>query len=58
MSDANGDRGRRCEFKRDFEAEYLGARDLDLAGSLNPELQNFDTWLAANSDRIPITRRE
>ena len=47
--------GNMFQFKRDFEAEYVGARDLDVARSLNPELQDFDTWLAANSDRIPIT---
>jgi uncharacterized protein YbjT (DUF2867 family) len=50
--------GNMFQFKRDFEAEYVGPRDLDVARSLNPELQDFDTWLAANSDRIPITPRE
>ncbi len=50
--------GNMFQFKRDFEAEYVGARDLDVARSLNPELQDFDTWLAANSDRIPITPKE
>jgi uncharacterized protein YbjT (DUF2867 family) len=46
--------GNMFQFKRDFEAEYVGARDLEFARSLNPELQDFDAWLAANKDRIPI----
>ena len=42
------------QFKRDFEQSFCGARNLDVARSLNPELQTFDAWLAANKDRIPI----
>ena len=42
------------QFKRDFEDEYCGARDLDFARSLNPELQAFDAWLAANVSKIPV----
>ena len=42
------------QFERDFEAEYAGARDLDYARTLNPELQDFDVWLAANAGRIPL----
>ena len=42
------------QFKRDFESEYAGARDLDFARSLNPELQDFDAWLRANAARIPL----
>jgi uncharacterized protein YbjT (DUF2867 family) len=49
--------GNMFQFKRDFEAEYVGARDLDVARSLNPELQDFDAWLAANGDRIPIPEK-
>ena len=50
--------GNMFQFKRDFEAEYVAPRDLDVARSLNPDLQDFDTWLAANSDRIPIPPKE
>ena len=50
--------GNMFQFKRDFEAEYVGARDLEVARSLNPELQDFDAWLAANSGRIPVTPKE
>jgi len=46
--------GNMFQFKRDFEADYVGARDLNVARSLNPELQDFDTWLAANASLIPV----
>lgn len=49
--------GNMFHFKRDFEAEYVGPRDHDLARELNPELQDFDTWLAENAPRIPITEK-
>jgi hypothetical protein len=42
------------QFKRDFEADYCGARDPEVARALNPRLQTFDAWLAANASRIPI----
>jgi uncharacterized protein YbjT (DUF2867 family) len=46
--------GNMFQWWRDFEAEYAGARDLDLARSLNPQLKDFDAWLAQNAARIPI----
>lgn len=46
--------GNMFQFKRDFEAAYVGARDLEVARSLDPELQDFDAWLAANAARIPV----
>jgi uncharacterized protein YbjT (DUF2867 family) len=49
--------GNMFHFKRDFEAEYAGPRDNGLARELNPELQNFDTWLAENAARIPIAEK-
>ena len=48
------DLGNMFQFKRDFEEYYCGARDRAFARSLFPGLQNFDTWLARNKDRIPI----
>jgi uncharacterized protein YbjT (DUF2867 family) len=48
------DLGNMFQFKRDFEAVYCGARNLDFARSLNPSLETFDTWLAQNKSRIPI----
>jgi len=41
------------QFKRDFEADFRGARDLSFSRSLNPELQSFEGWLADNAARIP-----
>ena len=46
--------GNMFQFKRDCEAQYVGARENDLARTLNPELQDFDAWLAANASRIPL----
>ena len=48
------DVGNMFQFKRDFEQEYSGARNLELSRSLNPELQTFAQWLAVNKDRIPL----
>ncbi len=48
------DLGNMFQFKRDFEEDYCGIRDLDKSRSLNPDLQSFDTWLAANASRIPL----
>jgi hypothetical protein len=42
------------QFKRDFEAYFCGARDLAFSRSLNPQLQTFAQWLAANKERIPL----
>ncbi len=48
------DLGNMFQFKRDFEEDYCGIRDLEKSRSLNPDLQSFDTWLAANASRIPL----
>ena len=48
------DLGNMFQFKRDFEAEYCGARDPAVARALNPSLQTFDEWLARNKERIPL----
>ncbi|HTY06651.1 MAG TPA: NmrA/HSCARG family protein [Gemmatimonadales bacterium] len=48
------DVGNMFQFKRDFESDYCGARDLALSRALNPELQTFAQWLARNKDRIPL----
>lgn len=46
--------GNMFQFKRDFEHDYCGARNLDFSRSLNPELQTFERWLAQNKSRIPL----
>jgi uncharacterized protein YbjT (DUF2867 family) len=48
------DLGNMFQFKRDFESDFCGARKLDVARALNPELQTFDQWLARNKSRIPL----
>jgi hypothetical protein len=40
------------QFKHDFEDYFRGARNLELSRALNPSLQTFDTWLAANAGRM------
>ena len=48
------DLGNMFQFKRDFEREFRAARDPAFARRLNPALQSFDAWLAANAARIPL----
>jgi len=48
------DLGNMFQFKQEFETDFCGARDLSLSRSLNPELQDFRTWLDRNKHRIPI----
>jgi len=48
------DLGNMFQFKRDFEADFCGARDPEVARALNPSLQSFDGWLARNASRIPL----
>lgn len=48
------DLGNMFQFKRDFEAEFCGARSLEESRALNPKLKTFEDWLAANKDRIPL----
>ena len=47
------DLGNMFQFKRDFEDVFCGARDLAFSRAINPKLQTFDGWLAANAARIP-----
>jgi hypothetical protein len=42
------------QFKRDFEHDFSGARDIGVARSLNPSLMTFESWLAKNKGRIPL----
>jgi len=48
------DLGNMFQYKRDFEAEYCAARDVEFSRSLNPELQSFAKWLEKNGARIPL----
>lgn len=48
------DVGNMFQFKHDFNDYYCGARDLNFAKSLNPELKSFDEWLKKNAGKIPL----
>ncbi len=48
------DLGNMFQFYHDFEKEFCGLRSVEFSRSLNPKLQSFTQWLAANKDRIPI----
>lgn len=48
------DLGNMFQFKRDFQDDFCGVRDVEEARKLHPSLQTFDAWLAANKDRIPV----
>ncbi|MEO7794952.1 MAG: NmrA/HSCARG family protein [Thermoanaerobaculia bacterium] len=37
-----------------FSADFVANRSVEVSRSLHPGLQNFDAWLAANIQRIPI----
>jgi hypothetical protein len=42
------------QFKRDYNADYTGARSLDFSRRLDPDLQTLDAWLAANVSNVPL----
>jgi uncharacterized protein YbjT (DUF2867 family) len=46
--------GNMFQVYRDFEKEVVGARSIEATRALNPQLQNFDQWLAKNKSRIPL----
>jgi len=49
------DLGNMFQYKAEFEMEFCGARDLGVSRALNPELQTFGRWLAANKSSIPLS---
>jgi uncharacterized protein YbjT (DUF2867 family) len=48
------DLGNMFQFNRDFAPQFCAARSLAFSRSVNPALQTFDAWLAANKGRIPL----
>jgi len=46
------DLGNMFQFKRDFNEYFCGIRDIAFSKSLNPELQDFKTWLKNNKNAI------
>jgi len=47
------DLGNMFQFYHDFEADFVAARPVEFSRSLNPELMDFQGWLAKHGDRIP-----
>lgn len=48
------DLGNMFQFFRDFEQDVCDARSISETKKLNPELLNFDRWLAQNKSRIAL----
>lgn len=48
------DLGNMFQFYHDFGDDVLGARNVEASRALNPALQDFEGWLEANKDRIPL----
>jgi uncharacterized protein YbjT (DUF2867 family) len=47
------DLGNMFQFNHDFADAFQDKRDIEFSKSLNPELQDFRTWLTRNKERIP-----
>jgi uncharacterized protein YbjT (DUF2867 family) len=48
------DLGNMFQYKHDFSAEFCAPRDVAASRALNPQLLDFDGWLAQNAARIPL----
>ena len=48
------DLGNMFQFYRDFSEPFVQKRSIEFSRSLNPELQDFKTWLQNNKERIPL----
>ena len=48
------DLGNMFQFNMEFSEDFRAARSVEFSRSLNPELQTFERWLAANASRIPL----
>lgn len=49
------DLGNMFQYYAEFEQEFVAARSLDTARSLNPDLLGFQAWLAKYAARIPLS---
>jgi len=47
--------GNMFQFYSDFEEVCTSTRHVPTSKELNPELQNFDTWLKENAKKIPLS---
>ena len=48
------DMGNMFQYKRDFQSQYCGPRDMTRVRALAPGVQTFAQWLAKNGSRIPL----
>jgi uncharacterized protein YbjT (DUF2867 family) len=48
------DLGNMFQFDRDFADDLAKAHSVEVSRALNPALQDFETWLAANGKHIPL----
>ena len=48
------DLGNMFQFYRDFATDFRKPRGVEATRALNPKLQSFETWLAANREKIPL----
>ena len=48
------DLGNMFQFYRDFNEDFVAARSLERSRKLNPKLQSFEQWIAANAKKVPI----
>ncbi|MFN2385055.1 MAG: NmrA/HSCARG family protein [Thermoanaerobaculia bacterium] len=48
------DMGNMFQYKRDFNEQFRGARDIEATRALNPELQSFEDWLGRHKKEIPL----
>ncbi len=48
------DLGNMFQYKRDFQAEFCGARSVEFSRSINPELLTFAAWLDQNKANISL----
>lgn len=48
------DMGNMFQIKRDFESEYRAMRDVEETRRLDPQLMDFEGWLAKYGSQIPI----
>ena len=48
------DMGNMYQFKAEFEEDYCNSRSIELAKTLNPSLETFESWLNENKAKIPL----
>lgn len=48
------DLGNMFQFYQEFDEAFTNARDIKVAKELNPDLQNFEEWVAKNASRLPL----